>query len=237
MSMLEWAKREVEIACKRERGDKPEDEWDYGCACYDSALRAFESLLGDGHSGSSIQLTKNILNRLIDGKVLTPIEDTEDIWSDRVDKHDDYMSYQCKRMSSVFKSVYNDGTVNYKDVNRFVGIDPDGGGWHSGLCDAIGYEHFPITFPYMPTDKRYEVHFEELLTDPKNGDFDTEWIKFILTPEGEKVEINRYFREPHEGEEPTYKGWVEINLEEWNERKKLHEERLQAIAKGAENEV
>lgn len=43
MSMMEWAKREVEIASKRERGDKPESEWDYGCA-YDSALKAFESL-------------------------------------------------------------------------------------------------------------------------------------------------------------------------------------------------
>ena len=46
MSMLEWAKNEIAIASKRERGDKPEGEWDYGCACYDSALRAFESLLG-----------------------------------------------------------------------------------------------------------------------------------------------------------------------------------------------
>lgn len=28
MSMLEWAKNEIAIASKRERGDKPEDEWD-----------------------------------------------------------------------------------------------------------------------------------------------------------------------------------------------------------------
>ena len=34
MSMQEWAKREVEIASKRERGDNPEDEWYYGVACY-----------------------------------------------------------------------------------------------------------------------------------------------------------------------------------------------------------
>lgn len=75
MSMMDWAKREVEIASKRERGDKPESEWDYGCACYDSALKAFESLCGDGHSGFSIGITKGILNRLIEGKPLTPIED------------------------------------------------------------------------------------------------------------------------------------------------------------------
>lgn len=64
--MLEWAKREIELACKRERGDRPENEFDYGCACYTSALKAFESLLNDDHSGMSIMITKHILNRLID---------------------------------------------------------------------------------------------------------------------------------------------------------------------------
>ena len=81
MNMKEWAELEVEIAKKRERGDAPEDEFDYGCACYDSALKAFNSLCEDGHSGMSIGFTKAILNRLIDGKPLVPIEDTEDIWN------------------------------------------------------------------------------------------------------------------------------------------------------------
>ena len=53
-NMLEWAKREIELACKRERGNHPNDEFDYGCACYASALKAFKSLLEDGHSGMSI---------------------------------------------------------------------------------------------------------------------------------------------------------------------------------------
>lgn len=82
MSMLEWAKKEVEIACKRENPDKKEEEFDYGCACYESALKAFESLCEDGHSGMSIGFTKNILNWLIDGKPLTPIEDTDYIWKE-----------------------------------------------------------------------------------------------------------------------------------------------------------
>lgn len=52
-------------------------------------MRAFESLLGDGHSGMSIGITKNILNRLIDGKPLTPIEDTEEVWGEpRIDSRD-----------------------------------------------------------------------------------------------------------------------------------------------------
>ena len=51
MSLQEWAKNEVEIACKRENPDRKEGEFDYGCACYESALKAFESLCEDGHSG------------------------------------------------------------------------------------------------------------------------------------------------------------------------------------------
>ena len=71
MSLLDWAKNEIEIACKKERGSAPNNEWDYGCACYESALKAFECLCEHGHSGMSIGITKNILNRLIDGKCLT----------------------------------------------------------------------------------------------------------------------------------------------------------------------
>lgn len=71
MNMTDWAKREIEIACIRERGDKNADEWDYGCACYESAYKAFQSLVEDEHSRMNIRLTQNILNRLIEGKPLT----------------------------------------------------------------------------------------------------------------------------------------------------------------------
>lgn len=231
MSMLEWAKREVEIASKRERGDKPADEWDYGCACYNSALKAFESLCGDGHSDMSIQFTKRILNRLIEGKPLTPIEDTEDVWSSRLDVGEGYISYQCLRKSSLFKTVYKDGTVIYTDNDRFVGVDPKGGCWHSGLVTAIGIEMYPIKMPYMPPDKSFMVYVEDCLTDPKNGDFDTEAVLYLITPDGEKVDINRYFREPYKGETPTYKGWVEITLEEYLQRKELDRKRSETVNK------
>lgn len=39
MSTSEWAKKEIELACKYERGDKDPEEWDYGCACYESACK------------------------------------------------------------------------------------------------------------------------------------------------------------------------------------------------------
>lgn len=31
MNMTEWAKREVEIACKKENPNRKDEEFDYGC--------------------------------------------------------------------------------------------------------------------------------------------------------------------------------------------------------------
>ena len=74
-----WAEEEIRIACERERGGTSEDKWDYGVTCYESALKAFRSLAEDGHSGMSIGITLNILNSLVKGQPLTPIEDTDDV--------------------------------------------------------------------------------------------------------------------------------------------------------------
>lgn len=63
--MLEWAKREVEIACKKENPNRKEGEFDYGCACYESALKAFESLCEDGH------LRKSMLMGLLNTTIMT----------------------------------------------------------------------------------------------------------------------------------------------------------------------
>lgn len=221
MSMKEWAKREVKIACKKENPDRKEGEWDYGCACYESALKAFDSLMEDDHSGFSIGMTKHILNLLIDGIPLTPIEDTPEVWDDgNVLRIGDKSVYQCNRMSSLFKHINPDGTVTYSDVNRFVKIDINNPSstWHSGLVSRIAEELFPITMPYMPANRPYEVYCKDILTDPKNGDFDTVAVFYIDTPEGERVQVNRYFKEGSENDEP----WTEITAEEWTEREYLH---------------
>lgn len=225
--MLDWAKREVAIASKRERGDKPEDEWDYGVACYDSALKAFESLLGDNHSGFSIHITKGILNRLIDGKPLTPIEDIEDVWNKCYRGNgDDKTTYQCKRMSSLFKDVYDDGKVVYKDINRYYCINKDDPNisWHNGFIGNIYNEMFPLTMPYMPSNKADLIVCDELLTDPKNGDFDTIAVLYIQRAHGERVEVNRYFKEGDES-------FVEISPEEYKEREQMDKLRKEELAK------
>lgn len=52
----DWATREVALASQKERESaEDKDDWDYGVACYESALRAYRSLERDGHSGMSME--------------------------------------------------------------------------------------------------------------------------------------------------------------------------------------
>ncbi len=216
MSMTEWAKREVEIACKREKEGSEEEDFNYGVACYESALKAFESLCEDGHSGFSINLTKHILNRLIDGKPLTAIQDTDDEWNENHIWPDmDYKTFQCKRMSSLFKDVYDDGTVKYSDVGRYYCKNIKNGATYTyGLMRDILDEMFPIKMPYFPEDKPFIFTCEDLKLNDNSGDFDTIVIHTLKTPSGRELLIGRYFTEDETGK------MVEISEREYL-RKKL----------------
>lgn len=212
----DWAAREVALASQKEReGAEDKDDWDYGVACYESALRAYRSLERDGHSGMSIQITKSILNRLIDGKCLTPIEDDPDIWTKvEFGEDDPIQHFQCKRMSSLFKDVAEDGTVTYSDVNRVQLINkespdiPFRNGFGTRLIDKM----YPITLPYFPADKKFKIIVEEFLTDEKNGDFDTVGYLQLILPDGKVVELNGYFKDGPDG-------MVRIEQAEYEERK------------------
>lgn len=211
--LLDWAKREVELACKKENPNRKDGEFDYGCACYESALKAFESLMQDEHSGYSIMVTKNILNRLIAHKPLTPIVDTEDVWNKTINRQEGCISYQCKRIPSLFKDVYNNGVIKYDDINRIIMTCDGKTFFHSGFIKKIAQEYInEITMPYMPSDKHYIVYCEGFLFNISNGYFDTIGVLYCMQPNGEKIEINRYFKE---GE----KEMIEINEDEYIIRK------------------
>lgn len=216
MNMTEWAEKEVEIACARERAGQDPSGWDYGVACYESALKAYKSLMEDGHSGMSISIAKGILNNPIDGKPLTPIEDTPDVWYEHYVSEDEVVeSYQCSRMSSLFKDVYKDGTVKYTDVDRVLCFfNYNDIPWHNGMVREIIDEIFPITMPYYPSDS-YKVYCTEFLTDEANGDYDTIGILYVKKGDGnERHDINRYFKDGPDGK------MVEITTREYLERRR-----------------
>lgn len=223
MTMSEWAKNEVRIACKREAPDRAEGEWDYGCACYESALKAYLSLMEDEHSGMSFRFTAGILERLLETKPLTPIEDLPEAWDNPLSKQDDgTVTYQCSRMSSLFKDVKPDGSVSYTDVERYYCRDVESGiTYKCGLESRILDELHPITMPYFPPVGSYVFSVKELLTDRRNGDLDTKAIYTLKSPDGTVEQIDRYFKEgPH--------GWEEIAVAEYLERCEAHKRREEA---------
>ena len=198
MSLKDWAKREVEIACKRENPNWDGKSFDYGCSCYMSALKAFESLCDDGHSGYSFSVTRSILKKLLDNRPLTPITDED--FNNRTSIFDDREEYQCSRMSSLFKTVYEDGSVEYSDVNRAYSFDaefPDDTftcGFDEDFLDKL----IPITLPYNGTSTKYEIKVQRF--DTKDG-VEYRAILSIKDPDGKVIPIDKYYRISNEDSE------------------------------------
>lgn len=216
MDMREWAKKEVEIYKKENFTD---DDFNYGNACVDSALKAFNSLYEDNHSGFSIRITQIMLNRLIDGKPLTKIEDIPENWDSEIcdvsDKEKGRVCYNSNRMSGLFKYEYEDGKIEYKDVDRVIAVDinePDVTFGYGGATRIVD-ELIPIEFPYYPSSKPYKVYMEDFLINESHGDFDVMGYYYIITPTGEKIDVNKYIYYP-DGENP-----IEITKEEYDELK------------------
>lgn len=231
MRMSEWAKKEVEIACKKENPNWDGKTFDYGCDCYQSALKAYLSLCEDGHSGMSFELTKNILIRLMNGNPLTPITDEDfAITEDTIQNSEEYLKerglksdIQCPRKTSFFRKETLNGEVSYTDVDRVVYVDENGHCWTNGRIRKIVDEMFPITMPYAPSNGKFKVYGEDFLLDENNGDFDHEAFLYVITPEGEKIELDEYYKE-EDGE------MVKITKEEY------YEDKLKAMAEELKKE-
>ncbi|MCF0126035.1 MAG: hypothetical protein HUJ68_09850 [Clostridia bacterium] len=208
MSLSEWAENEVKIASEKED--------DYGKLCYESALKAFKSLMDDGHSGMSFGITKNILIRLMEEKPLKPIEDTEDVWVKNLWEKDgkENCSYQCKRMSSLFKEI-KDGKTTYHDVGRAVYREFNGHDWMTwgnGDVARLIDEMFPIIFPYYPPAGKYIVEgfsFDSVNAQP--GEVDTKAYWTLKEPEGKIHKLNKFYIEKDEK-------WVETDFDEYKNR-------------------
>ena len=224
MSTKDWAERECQIACKRENPDWDGKSFDYGCSCYQSALKAYKSLCEDGHSGFSFSVTKTILIRLMNGLPLTSLEDKEGEWDETVlfDSDNGIKSYQHKRMSRLFKHIDKDGNVSYSDCGRdYCQEITDPKDTYSGGCVGnILDELFPISMPYYPTVEKYKFVVDTFSAEGFEGDksdWNTRAVLYVITPKKDKVEINRYFGEK-DGK------LVEITKGEFNKRVKARKE-------------
>lgn len=210
MSVDAWAKREIELV-KHELTKEGSDNYHYFFRCLDSALKAFNSLTEDGHSGASIELTFLILQRLIHGLPLTPIEENTS-WVKSHVNDSDTTTLQCARMSSLFKDISKDGNITYNDVNRVLCVNkdiPTTPAWYSGFVSKLVDSIYPIKFPYYPSDDPIIVYVSEHTTSTKE-DFDTMCIDSLKLPEGEKQEVKRFFIKDTDGN-----SWIEIDESEY----------------------
>lgn len=223
MSLMDWAENEVKIAIEREKQNSEPNakikEWTYGAACYKSALKAYKTLCKDGHSGLSWHFTFDILKRLCNNQPLTPIVDTPDIWNDvSINRRE----YQCKRASSLFKNISDEGVITYHDVERVMCIDihKPRRCYYSGLVSGIVDELYPIRMPYMPGPP-IKAYCEEFLTDEENGDFDTVGVLYLVMPDGSKVDIFKYYKDA------PGMFFEEITKNEYYERKMIANKRIE----------
>ncbi len=201
MSMTQWAEREIAAACKREKPNWDGKSFDYGCSCYQSALKAYKSLMDDGHSGYSFSITRNILKKLLDEIPLSPITD-EDFFSDKyesLESEEDLKKrrlksrIQCPRRSSLFRYKDLKGNVKYTDIDRYYCINAENPSdtFSSSIANFID-KLYPITMPYIPSSERFKVYVKYWLTDKSHGDFDVQEVIGYKDQEGKWHDYNEF---------------------------------------------
>lgn len=215
MSLDIWAKREVELA-KNEALKSGADNCSahYICECLNSALKAFNSLREDGHSGASMEQMLMFLQRLVRGLPLTPI-DEDTTWVKSSVSESGTITYQCARMTSLFKDVDREGNITYSDVNRVVCVnkdDPQAPVWYNGFVSRVVNSIYPIKFPYYTSSDPIIAYVSEHTTSVTEN-FDTMCIDSVKLNSGETVELKRFFKE-----DSNINSWVEIDEEEYNRR-------------------
>jgi len=212
MTMTEWAENEVNIVLSINENRKPEEgedaemckmNRDYAASCYKSALKAYKSLMEDGHSGLSFNITVSILEKLMHEMPLSGIEEVGDYW-EKTHGFGDYETYQCRRKFGLFKDVYPDGHTEYHDNEAAVctEVRDDGreSNWSCGkrtcaiIEEAIG--HPLVQFPYYGYRHPYKMYRECYNTvDGEPGSYNAYWLQFIKCQDGTKIPVNRFFIE------------------------------------------
>ena len=198
--MIKWARREVEIVLQQLTQRQP--IIDYDRECYDAALEAFEFLCKQGHSGYSFTETFKILTRLCNKQPLCYINEDdfeqEGLGIDNCNREINgpvigKTSYQCLRMSSLFKHVWEDGKVTYSDHDRILCIDSENinDTFYWGFAAQFVNQMFPITLPYMPMPGKY---YRIYVTSFTTNSMDVCAINQIVEPSGNIVKVDRYFK-------------------------------------------
>ena len=164
-------------------------------------------------------------NYLDDRSIITEsienyIFDIDGVWERVVceKKIDDGRSadlYSCVRNSDLYKFVFEDGTLSYVNTARAVSVDINTGQYfRSSLAGRIVDKYYPITLPHNPNDR---IMVMEELTFSNDSDDSIIYISHLVTPDGERIEVDEYFSKDSDLKV------VEISKDEYNVLKQSYE--------------
>ena len=192
--VLEWANKELEMALADIEKEEDEAVKETSKRCFNSAMRCYRTLVADNHSGTTMGVTKQIINRLISVKPLTAIQDTEDVWTAIDDaqlseSENGNKKYQSTRLPSLFKTIDKDGNVTYDDNNRVVCRNIlNGDRFYYGFVSNLINKLVPITMPYNPSDKAITVYIKDFTL----GDYHYLGIYNAILPGRGQIDINKF---------------------------------------------
>lgn len=228
-TILEWARREIDLATAGEDFDLKEEIDKH----YEAAYQAFCDFCKHVEGLDKPGIVKTIFTQLLNENPLTPIENNEDDWDfvegfdpEHDDSYDDqnpeYSFYRCNRRPSLWKKVTygsESARIRYSDMERSVCVDVNSENMYTGgMGPVVLDEMYPINLPYSPIGK-IKIFTEDFKChEDFDGDFDTVGILYFRMPDGQVKEVKRYFKEDHKIHE-----MIEIGLTEYLSRKKKSE--------------
>lgn len=144
MSMLDWAKRELDLAGFKESED-PDDinNW-----MRNDVLKLLEMFCEQGHSGFSARYAIKLFETLANWKPLTPLTGADDEWTEVGPD-----VWQNKRASNVFKG--EDGRAYWMDgIVFWEWFTPEEGepfkSYYTSRDSRVYIDSFPWTMPEQP---------------------------------------------------------------------------------------
>ena len=149
MSMMEWAKRELDLAGFKESDDPDDiDNW-----MRNDVLKLLEMFVEQGHSGFSANYAIKLFQTLASWKPLSPLTGEPDEWTEVGPD-----VWQNKRASNVFKG--EDGRAYWSDgIIFWAWFTPEEGepykSYFNSRDSRVFIDSFPWTMPEKPEYREY----------------------------------------------------------------------------------
>lgn len=219
---IEWAEREIELKEKSIPKDEINNAYKNALQAYCNTIEIFQK------DPNYFYLSIGVLQELLFGECLTPIEDNDEDWIlvRGIDgKKENKLIYKSKRKKGLEKHVTcydseNNITTTYFDFQRAICFDVNTEASYTG---GIGFkvlnEMFPITMPYEPDTNKIIIYTENFkYYNDSNGDADTFGVLYFKMPNGELKKVYRFFKN-----DPKTNNIIEIDKAEYFARKeKVH---------------